>query len=181
MAVDDVYLLALHQPLDLPGHPVPVNATIVHARSLLSPAVPQPDGGMMYRCLTEFPNRTPGCVVPVSTLTYELDGGDLWPEVADWAAVSDAVVDLALEKGCDAMHFGLSELATALLASGPVTMPVIYTPSGRRPVDPRERQQGLDDLANEVRRFLAEGPFWPGDDLVPPPAEPVTLPYRPFA
>jgi hypothetical protein len=31
----------------------------------------------MYRGLTEFPSRTPGCVVPLSTLTFELDGGQL--------------------------------------------------------------------------------------------------------
>ena len=57
-------------------------------------AVPQPDGGRMYRCLTEFPSRTPGCVVPLSTLTFELDGGRLWPQVADWEAVVAAIVNL---------------------------------------------------------------------------------------
>jgi hypothetical protein len=48
----------------------------------------------MYRCLTEFPSRTPGCVVPLSTLTFELDGGRLWPQVADWEAVVAAIVNL---------------------------------------------------------------------------------------
>ena len=77
MTVQDVYLLALHEPYQSPQHPAPINATIVHALTLLHPAVPQPDGDWMYRCLTEFPGRTPGGVVPLSTLTFELDGGRL--------------------------------------------------------------------------------------------------------
>jgi hypothetical protein len=36
--------------------------------------------------------RLPG---PLSTLTFELDGGLLWPEIADWKRVVDAVVHLA--------------------------------------------------------------------------------------
>lgn len=58
-SVEDVYLLMLHEPYASSEHPVPINATIVHALTLLHPAVPQPDGGRMYRCLTEFPSRTP--------------------------------------------------------------------------------------------------------------------------
>jgi hypothetical protein len=85
--VKDVYLLMLHTPYQSREHEVPIDATIVHARTLLHPAVPQPDGGRMYRCLTEFPARTPGCLVPLSTLTFELDGGELWPQVADWERV----------------------------------------------------------------------------------------------
>ncbi len=47
MAVQDVYLRALHEPYQDQQHPVPINATIVHALTLLHPAVPQPDGGRM--------------------------------------------------------------------------------------------------------------------------------------
>ena len=79
MSVEDVYLLMQHEPYASSEHPVPIDATIVHALTLLHPAVPQPDGGRMYRCLTEFPSRTPGCLVPLSTLTFELDGGLLSP------------------------------------------------------------------------------------------------------
>jgi hypothetical protein len=57
MSVEDVYLLMLHEPYASSEHPVPINATIVHALTLLHPAVPQPDGSRMYRCLTEFPSR----------------------------------------------------------------------------------------------------------------------------
>jgi hypothetical protein len=52
MTVRDVHLLALHEPYESPEHPVPINATIVHALTLLHPHLPQPDGGRMYRCLT---------------------------------------------------------------------------------------------------------------------------------
>lgn len=41
MSVQDVYLLALHEPYQSAQHPVPINATIVHALTLLHPAVPQ--------------------------------------------------------------------------------------------------------------------------------------------
>ena len=57
--VKDVYLLAMHDPYDEPGAPVPVNGVIVHARTLLHRDLPQPDAGRIYRCLTEFPGRTP--------------------------------------------------------------------------------------------------------------------------
>lgn len=95
MTVQDVYLLTLHEPYRAPNHPVPINATIVHALTLLHPVVPQPDGGRMYRCLTEFPGRTPGCLVPLSTLTFELDGGALWHRIGDWERAVEAVVHVA--------------------------------------------------------------------------------------
>ncbi|HTR92366.1 MAG TPA: hypothetical protein VMI73_11555 [Trebonia sp.] len=50
-------------------------AVITHARSFLHPDLPQPDGGRVYRCLTEAPGRTPGCLVALSGLDYELCGG----------------------------------------------------------------------------------------------------------
>jgi hypothetical protein len=121
MGVEDVYLLMQHEPYASSEHPVPIDTTIVHALTLLHPAVPQPDGGRMYRCLTEFPSRTPGCLVPLSTLTFELDGVLLWPEIADWKRVVDAVVRLARNKACDAMPLGLPSIAAASLANGPYT------------------------------------------------------------
>src|ERR1700721_1207049 len=81
--VKDVYLLAMHDPYDEPGAPVPVNVVIVHARTMLHRDLPQPEAGRIYRCLTEFPGRTPNCLVPLSTLNYELDDGRLWPRIAD--------------------------------------------------------------------------------------------------
>src|ERR1700720_3568270 len=92
--VKDVYLLTMHDPYDEPGAPAPINGVIVHAATLLHPDLPQPDAGRIYRCLTEFPGRTPGCLVTLSDLNAELDGGRLWPQVADWNAVITALITL---------------------------------------------------------------------------------------
>lgn len=180
--IEDVYLLALHEPYESPQHPVAINATIVHAMTLLHQMVPQPDGGRMYRCLTEFPGRTSGDVVPLSTLTFELDGGRLWSQVADWERVVDAVVRLSRINGCDAMPLGLSSLAAALLGGGPNTVLELRDLDGSRSqAGPAERREQVDEMRGHVQRFAAEGPFWPGDDLVVPPREPRALPYRPYA
>ncbi|MFI6100148.1 hypothetical protein ACIA8G_31770 [Lentzea sp. NPDC051213] len=167
MPVQDVYFLALHEPYQTPEYPVLINATIVHARTLLHPALPQPDGGRMFRCLTEFPVRTPGCVVPLSTLTFELNGGRWWPEVADWQRVVDAVVHVSRTKGCDALPLGLPAQTAAYLAQGPTT-------------GPPERQEALNDITAQVHKLVEDGPLFPGPDLVMPPDTPETLPYRPW-
>ncbi|WHT22557.1 hypothetical protein N8J89_16285 [Crossiella sp. CA-258035] len=177
-----MYLLTLHEPYESPEHPVSINATIVQAQTLLHPRVPQPDGGRMYRCLTEFPGRTPGCVVPLSTLTFELDGGRLWPQVGDWERVVDAVVRLARHRGCDAMRLGLPRIAAVLVGGGPTTVHQLQHPNGSCfQIGPVERQQHLEELAGHVRRFAAERPFWPGINLVPPPSEPRLMPYQPYS
>jgi hypothetical protein len=181
VSVQDVYLLALHEPYRSPEHPVEINATIVHASTLLHPTVPQPDGGRMYRCLTEFPDRTPGCLVPLSTLTFELAGGQLWPQVADWEQVVDAVVDLARQRRCDAMPLGLPQVTALLVGSGPTTVHTLHHPDGSRSqVGPAEREYELADLTGHVHRVAAEAPFWLGDNLVAPPREPRTMPYQPY-
>jgi len=90
--VTDVYFLTVHEPYEMPGAPAPVNGVIVHALTFLHPGLPQPDASRIYRCLTEFPDRTPGCLVPLSTLNYELDDGRLWPQVAGPYAVPSADV-----------------------------------------------------------------------------------------
>jgi hypothetical protein len=89
----------MHSPLEDPGAPAAVNGLIVHALTLLHPRLPQPDGGRMYRCLTEFPDRVPGCLVPLSTLNYELDDGRLWPDVADWQHVTSTLVHFTKTRG----------------------------------------------------------------------------------
>jgi len=181
MAVDDVYLLTLHEPYQTAEHHVPINATIVHALTLLHPQVPQPDGGLMYRCLTEFPGRTPGCLVPVSTLTFELAGGQLWPEIADWQQVSQAVVQLARTRACDAMPLGLPQHMAVVLVGGPNTTANLHRPDGSTLVLAGSDRQGyLDELTAAIRTVTADGPFWPGDYLVRPPAQPQILPYQPY-
>lgn len=153
----------------------------MHASTLLNSSVPQPDGGRIYRCLTEFPGRTPGCLVPLSTLTFELDGGRLWDQVADWERVVEAVVQLTRNHGCDAMPIGLPELTTVLLGGGPTTVHEVYYPDGQRGrVGPVERQHHLDELAGYLHQYAAQGPFWAGDDLVPPPFDPPLMPYKPY-
>jgi hypothetical protein len=171
--VKDVYLLTMHDPYVEPGAPAPVNGVIVHALTLLHPELPQPDAGRIYRCLTEFPGRTPGCLVPLSTLNYELDNGRLWPEIADdWRAVLRALVALTRTPDrCESMPLAFPEIEAALLATGPFA-----------PVPPGlgipERDELLamlsEDLPGPGRR-----PLWPGDNLVSPPGEPATMPYQP--
>lgn len=181
MPCRDVYLLMVHEPYTSREHPVPVNATIVHAASLLHPTVPQPDGGRIYRCLTEFPGRVEGGVVPLSTLTFELDGGRLWSQVADWEVVEAAVVRLTRQHACDAMPLGLPDEAAGLLAQGPTSTLTLHFPDGRRATrGPADREQQVTVLAGHVATFAAQGPFWPGDGLVAPPSTPNRLPYRPY-
>lgn len=180
MTVEDVYLLAVHAPYESTEHPVEINATIVHAKTLLHAHVLQPDGGMMYRCLTEFPGRTPGCLVPLSTLTFELNGGQLWPDIADWAEVEEGVVRLARRGECDAVALGLSSTASVLLANGPLTVVTTYSPAGQLVHGLAERQEQLERLQTHVRDLGARGPFWPGDRLVASPTFPRTMPYRPM-
>ncbi|MFI5614649.1 hypothetical protein [Amycolatopsis sp. NPDC051903] len=177
--VEDVYLLALHEPYQSPQGQM-INATVVHAKTLLHPRVPQPDGGRMYRCLTEAPGRTEGSLVPLSTLTFELAGGQLWPKVADWPRVIDAVADLARRQACDAMPIGLPQLGAILLGGGPATVHTLHHPDGgQSQAGPADRQQHLDELTEHVHRFAAEGAFWPGNNLIAPPPEPRTMPYQP--
>ncbi len=169
----DVYFLTVHEPRDYPGAPAPVNGVIVHALTLLHPDLPQPDAGRIYRCLTEFPGRSPGCLVPLSTLNYELDDGRLWPQVADWKTVVRALIALTRAPGgCESMPFALPSIDAALLAVGPFA-----------PVPPGlgipERSQLLDTLASGLPEATGAPPLWPGDNLIAPPGHPVTLPYLP--
>lgn len=177
--VEDVYLLALHEPYESSEQPASINATIVHARTLLHAAVPQPDGGRMYRCLTEAPMRQPGELVPVSTLTYELEGGALWPQVADWEKVVAAVTYLGRHRHCDAIPLPLDPIASTLLANGPMTAVRAFEPNGTEHVlGWQERQETIDALVSHIRRFSAEAPFWPGEPLVAVPQTPTTMPFE---
>lgn len=179
--VEDVYLLAVHEepePAPQPGK-LPINVTVVRGETLLHAAVPQPDGGRMYRCMTEFP-RTPGDVVPVSTLTYELGGGALWPQVADWEAVVKSVIQLAATQSCDALRLGLPPVETTMLASGPNTRVHYKRRWRRRVADGTDRAMLLRKLERLLLKAEVEqGPFFPGEPLVAPPDEPMAMPYRP--
>lgn len=83
-------------------------AVITHARSFLHPDLPQPDGGRVYRCLTEAPGQAPGCcLVPLSNLDYELCGGRLWPRVADRGRLLAARLVLIAAGLCDSLSIPL--------------------------------------------------------------------------
>jgi hypothetical protein len=79
---------------------------------------------------TEFPGRTVGEVVPLSTVTFELDGGALWREVGDWDAVSTAVRQLARERGCDSVRLPQDQVRDAILAMGPNSENFFHAPDG---------------------------------------------------
>ena len=187
-AVRDVYLLLLHEPRP---HPVlgfgEVNVVIVHALTLLRSDLPQPGAARMYRCLTEFPGRIPGCVVPLSTLAYELDNGRLWPQVADWEAVSEAVVRLAFTPGqgqCRSLPLRVDYPYDALLARGPYTVirhdaasdscdldgPVLGT-SHRRAI--------LNLFADQLADHSPRAEVWAGGETILPAADPAVMPYQP--
>jgi hypothetical protein len=178
--VDEVYLVTLHEPYDNPDQPLPINATIVHARSLLHPSLPQPDGALIFRCLTECPTRRAGQLVPLSTLTFELNGGQLWAQVGDWEAVTEALVKLSRARHCDAMQLGLPPVTAALIAGGPHTTHHVFDgPGPPAEMGPADRQRELDQLSEHIRRAVTQGPFWPGDELITPPLHPTVMPYRP--
>jgi hypothetical protein len=187
-AVRDVYLLLVHEPRPHPvlagGH---VNVVIVHALTLLRSDLPQPDAARVYRCLTEFPGRIPGCVVPLSTLSYELDNGRLWPEVADWEAVSAAVVRLAFTTGqgqCRSLPLHVDYPYDALLAGGPYAVIRHDATSDSWDLDgpvlgTSQRRAMLNLLADQLADRSPSAEVWAGGETITPAADPAVMPYHP--
>jgi hypothetical protein len=187
-AVRDVYLLLVHEPRP---HPVlaggQANVVIVHALTLLRSDLPQPDAARVYRCLTEFPGRIPGCVVPLSTLAYELDNGRLWPQVADWEAVSEAVVRLAFTLGqaqCRSLPLHVDHPYDALLARGPYAVIRHDAASDSCDLDgpvlgASHRRALLNLLADQVAERSPRAEVWAGGETISPPAYPAVMPYQP--
>jgi hypothetical protein len=186
--VEDVYFLTVREPppgrrwADLPA------AVIVHARTFLHARLPQPGAGRVYRCLTEFPGRVPGCLVPLSDLDYELSGGQLWPQVGDRARILAALAELTATPGrCDFLTLPLVPWDDDLLRGGPYShkrlleardenwTDLIVTAEGTR-----ERRELLADLARSLRAATAGLPWWPGDGLIRPPDGPAVMPYQPY-
>jgi hypothetical protein len=187
-AVRDVYLLIVHEPRPHPVRGVgQVNVVIVHALTLLRADLPQPGAARMYRCLTEFPGRIPGCVIPLSTLTYELDNGRLWPQVADWKAVTEAIIRLTLTPGqeqCRSFLIRADYPYDALLAGGPYTV-IRRDPAsdsyglGGPALGTSHRRALLSLLADQVADRSPRPEAWAGGALIPPPGDPATMPYQP--
>ncbi|MFE7077085.1 hypothetical protein ACFU96_44065 [Streptomyces sp. NPDC057620] len=164
----DVYLLFAHAPY----YPGPgtreINTTVVAADSLLHPRVCQPDGRKIHHLLVQ--GRQPGEIVPLSTLTHELDGGARWPTVGDWERVTTDLVQLVRCGSCDALSLGLPEITRALLCAGPHSRVRTRDAATDRPIDygSAARAAALADVSVLLERLVAERPFWPGDDLVSP-------------
>jgi hypothetical protein len=81
--------------LDPPGQSEPTGVLVVAPASLLHPAVPQPDGTVLYELLTGHPDRTAHELVFVADLTVELRAWptDTWSKVGiNPQAAADAVV-----------------------------------------------------------------------------------------
>ena len=187
-AVRDVYLLLVHEPRP---HPVlgfgQVNVVIVHALTLLRSDLPQPGAARMYRCLTEFPGRIPGCVVPLSTLAYELDNGRLWPQVADWKAVSEAVLRLAFTPGlgqCRSLPLHVDHPYDALLAGGPYAVIRHDSASDSCDLDgpvlgTSHRRAILNLFADQLADHSPRAEVWAGGETIPPAADPAVMPYQP--
>ncbi|GGN44628.1 hypothetical protein [Streptomyces fuscichromogenes] len=163
----NVYFLFAHEPY----HPVgaqEINTTVVAAASLLHPGVRQPDGVRIHDHLVR--GRRPGEIVPLSTLTHELDGGARWPEVGDWEAVTRDLLQLIRDNACDALSLGLPYIARALVCAGPHSEVRTIDPSSgaRRVYGPADRIEVLVEVGKHLAWAEAGSPLWPGHGLLTP-------------
>jgi hypothetical protein len=96
--VPDCYLGLL---LDPPGQTEPAGVLVVAPASLLHPAVPQPDGTMLYELLTGHPDRAPRELVFLADLTVELRAWprDTWAKVGVDPQAAAAAVVAAWQRG----------------------------------------------------------------------------------
>jgi hypothetical protein len=69
-----------------------------------------------------------------------------------------------------------------MLAMGPTTVNHFYNPTDGTTEQrgPRDRQNALDELGGHLRRYLAQGPLWPGDEQISPSATSRAVPYKPW-
>jgi hypothetical protein len=170
----DVYLLFAHEPY-YPAAAQEINTTVVAAASLLHPRVVQPDGARIHDRLVR--GRRAGEIVPLSTLTHELDGGARWPEVGDWERVTEDLLQLVRGHHCDALNLGLPEIARALVCAGPRSEVRTLDPaSGRQRVyGPADRVGVLVEVGRHLARAEAGSPLWPGEGLQSPAGSPEAL------
>lgn len=163
----DVYLLFAHEPY-YPAAAQEINTTVVAADSLLHPRVRQPDGARIHDRLVH--GRRPGEIVPLSTLTHELDGGARWPEVGDWEAATEDLLQLIRDHDCDALSLGLPEIARALVCVGPHSEVRAVDPKSgaHRAYGPADRIGVLVEVGRHLAWAEAGSPLWPGDSLLSP-------------
>jgi hypothetical protein len=96
--VPDCYL-GLH--LDPAGNAEAAGVLVVAPTSLLHPAVPQPDGTVLYELVTGHPDRTPHELVFLADLTVELRAwpADTWSKVGVDPQVAAAAVVAGWQRG----------------------------------------------------------------------------------
>ncbi|MCX4598250.1 hypothetical protein OG819_54910 [Streptomyces sp. NBC_01549] len=164
----DVYMLFAHEPYYPGPGTQEINTTVVAADSLLHPQVRQPDGARIHDLLTH--GRQPGEIIPLSTLTHELNGGADWPTVGDWESVTTDLLQLVRDGDCDALSLGLPEIARALVCTGPHSHVRAYDAAADDFVvyGASERAAVLDEVGMFLTGIATEQPFWPGDSLLPP-------------
>ncbi|MFF5481032.1 hypothetical protein ACFY5C_27425 [Streptomyces sp. NPDC012935] len=164
----DVYLLFAHEPYCPDDGAQEINATVVAVASLLYRQVRQPDGARIHDRLTQA--RAPGEIVPLATLTHELGGGTGWPYVGDWEKVTTGLVRLIRAGECDALGLGLSEIARALVCTGPNShVGTLETAPGQTlTYGPKERAAVLAEIGTYLACLVAEQDLWPGGNLLTP-------------
>ncbi len=93
----DVYLLFAHEPYYPGPGTQEINTTVVAAGSLRHPQVRQPDGVRIHDLLIQ--GRQPGEIIPLATLTHELNGGADWPKIGDWEGVPPTWCSSSMQGG----------------------------------------------------------------------------------
>lgn len=164
----NVYLLFAHEPYYPGPGTQEINTTLVAAGSLLHPQVLQPDGARIHDLLTQ--GRRPGEIIPLSTLTHELNGGAGWPAVGDWERVTTDLVQLVRSGNCDALSLGLPEIARALVCTGPHSHVRAYDAAADQFIvyGPAERAAVLTEIDMFLTSLVTEHDLWPGDGLLHP-------------
>ncbi|MEU9917843.1 hypothetical protein [Streptomyces sp. NPDC051001] len=164
----DTYLLFAHEAYYPDSATQEINTTVVAAASLRHPQVRQPDGARIHDRLPR--RRQPGEIIPLSTLTHELDGGATWPSVGDWETVIADLVQIIRTGGCDALSLGLPTIERALICSGPDTTVRVYDPAtdGFIPYGSEDRAAVLAHVGIHLARAGAGQDLWPGDGLHTP-------------
>lgn len=167
-ADQELYFLFAHEPYYPPHGLREVNTTIVPAASLLHTHVGQPDGARMHRLL-HTGQRTDAEIVPLATLTHELDGGAGWAQTANWEKVVGDLLTLARFGSCDSLGLGLPALERALVCSGPHTRVINFNPdTGQRETHgPQQRAAVLATLTENLHTAQAGRSLWPGAGLLP--------------
>ncbi|MFF7130483.1 hypothetical protein [Streptomyces sp. NPDC008240] len=163
-----VYLLFAHEPYYPGPGTQEINTTLVAADTLLHPGVLQPDGTRIHDILTQ--GRQPGEIIPLATLTHELNGGADWPTVGDWERVTLDLAHLVQTQLCDALSLGLPEVARALICTGPESQVRAFdAAAGEFTVyGPDDRTKLLTEVGMFLTGLETEQPLWPGDGLLPP-------------